>query len=373
VKGPVPRAAVWKIGAYAPGRSRVEGLARAIKLSANENALGASPKARAAYLAAAESLHRYPDMRALDLRAAVAAKFSVEPERLVFGVGSDEIFSLACQAFMDPGDNAVQPEFGFAAWRLAVAASDCDMRFAPERDYTVDVSSILDRVDARTKVVFLANPANPTGSYIPYTEVLRLHAGLPPETLLVLDGAYAEFARAAPGFDAGLDLARSAPNVLMTRTFSKLYGLAGQRIGWGYGPAAVISALDRVRLPFNTTVPGQAAAIAALDDDAFVDASIAHVDRERARLVEFFRRLGVRSIPSFANFVTVVFDSSERARAIDAALSARGVLVRGLANYSMPECLRVTLAGEEDMALFREEFARAFGAAQGLDGTGDLA
>jgi histidinol-phosphate aminotransferase len=347
------------MGVYVPGKARADGAARVIKLSANENALGTSPKARAAYLGAAGDLYRYTDVRASALRAAVAAKFDVEPDRLIFGVGSDEIFTLACMAYLDPGDNAVQPEWGFAAWRLAVAAMDAEMRFAPERDYVVDVDSILARVDARTKIVFLANPANPTGSVIPFSEVLRLHRSLPARTLLVLDGAYAEFARAAPGFDAGLDLARDAPNVLMTRTFSKLYGLAGLRVGWGYGAPDVIAALDRVRLPFNMTAPGEAAAIAALDDDAFADASITHVDRERAMLVAFFDSLGVRSIPSCANFVTIVFDTADEARRIEEALAARGVLVRGLGNYSMPECLRVTVAGAEDMGIFRAEFERA--------------
>jgi histidinol-phosphate aminotransferase len=359
MSGPIPRAAVQKIGVYVPGKARADGAARVIKLSANENALGASPKAHAAYLEAGADIFRYPDVRATALRMAVARKFDLEPQRLIFGVGSDEIFTLACMAYLDPGDNAVQPEFGFAAWRLAVAASDCEMRFAPEKDYVVDVDAILDRVDDRTKIVFVANPANPTGSYVPFTEIERLHRGLPPETLLVLDGAYAEFAREAPGFDAGLDLARSAPNVLMTRTFSKLYGLAGLRVGWGYGAAEVIAALDRVRLPFNMTAPGQAAAIAALEDDDFADRSIAHVDRERDKLVGFFDRLGVRSIPSFANFVTIVFDHAEEAQAIDAALAACGVLVRGLSNYQMPNCLRVTLAAAEEMEIFREEFERA--------------
>lgn len=357
--GPVPRRAVEKIGVYVPGRARAEGAVRVVKLSANENALGASPKARAAYLAAAEDLFRYPDVRASALRAAIARKFDVEPERLIFGVGSDEIFTLACMAYLNPGDNAVQPEWGFAAWRLAVAAMDCEMRNAPERDYLVDVGAILAIVDERTKIVFLANPANPTGSAIPYTEVLRLQRALPAQTLLVLDGAYAEFARAMPGFDAGLDLARRAPNVLMTRTFSKLYGLAGLRIGWAYGPESVIAALDRVRLPFNMTVPGEAAAIAALEDDDFVDASIAHVDRERAALVDFVRRFGVRAIPSWANFVTLVFDDAARARSVDERLAARGVLVRGLGNYGMPNCLRVTTASTDDMAVFRAEFERA--------------
>ena len=357
--GPRPREAVQKLGVYVPGKARAEGVARVIKLSANENALGTSPKARAAYLQAADDLFRYPDMRAGSLRAAVARKFGVEPERLIFGVGSDEIFTLACMAYLDPGDNAVQPEWGFAAWKLAVAAMGAEMRSAPERDYAVDVDTILDRIDDRTKIIFLANPANPTGSAIPFSEVLRLHRALPEGTLLVLDGAYAEFARAAPGFDAGLDLARNAPNVLMTRTFSKLYGLAGLRVGWGYGADDVVRALDRVRLPFNMTAPGQAAAIAALDDDDFADRSIGHVDREREKLVAFLERLGVRSIPSFANFVTIVFDRAEEAMAIDAALAARGVLVRGLANYRMPDCLRVTVAGAEEMEIFREEFERA--------------
>lgn len=358
--GPVPRAAVHKIGVYVPGKSRADGAVRVIKLSANENALGCSPLAREAYLAAADDLHRYPDVRATALRSAIARKFGVEPERLIFGVGSDEIFSLVCQAYLNPGDNAVQPEFGFAAWRIAVAASGCEMRYAPERDYFVDVDELLARVDARTKIVFLANPANPTGSAIPFAEVRRLHAGLPPQTLLVLDGAYAEFARRAPGFDDGQALATAAPNVLMTRTFSKLYGLAGQRIGWGYGPHDVVSALDRLRLPFNTTLPGQAAALAALEDAAFVEASITHVDAERARLVSFFDGLGVRSIPSLANFVTIVLDCAAEAQSVESALAARGVLVRGLTNYAMPNCLRVTVGRAGEMEIFCTEFARAY-------------
>lgn len=359
--GPIPRAAVARMGVYVPGKARAEGAARVIKLSANENALGTSPKARAAYLAAADGLFRYTDVRASALRAAVARKFGLEPERLIFGVGSDEIFTLACMAFLDPGDNAVQPEWGFAAWRLAVAAMGAEMRFAPERDYVVDVDAILAMVDARTKIVFLANPANPTGSCIPFTEVERLWRALPSETLLVLDGAYAEFARAAPGFDAGLDLARRAPNLLVTRTFSKLYGLAGLRVGWGYGAAGVAAALDRVRLPFNMTAPGEAAAIAALDDDDFADRSIAHVDAGRESLVAFFNRLGVKSIPSIANFVTIVLPEDGAARRIEAALALEGVLVRGLANYGMPEALRVTIGRPEEMEIFRDAFARALG------------
>lgn len=359
--GPVPRRAVQRMGVYVPGKARADGAARVIKLSANENALGTSPKAHAAYLAAANGLYRYTDVRASSLRAAVSAKFGVEPERLIFGVGSDEIFTLACMAFLEPGDNAVQPEWGFAAWRLAVAAMDAEMRFAPEREYVVDVDAILAEVDARTKIVFLANPANPTGSYIPFTEVERLWRALPPETLLVLDGAYAEFAKDAPGFDAGLDLARRTPNVLMTRTFSKLYGLAGLRVGWGYGADAVIAALDRVRLPFNMTGPGEAAAVAALDDDQFVDRTIAHVDAERKALVDFLDRLGLRAIPSLANFVTIVFDRAEEAQRLDAALAREGVLVRGLANYGMSNCLRVTIGRTEEMEVFRDAFARALG------------
>ncbi len=358
MNGPIPRAALAKIGLYVPGKSRAEGLARVIKLSANENALGCSPKAREAYLAAADDLFRYPDARAGALRAAVARKFDVEEDRLIFGVGSDEIFTLACQAYLDPGDNAVQPEFGFAAWKIAVAASDCEMQSAPEREYVVDVDALLAKIDARTKIVFIANPANPTGSAIPFTDVLRLHAELPPRVLLILDGAYAEFARSMPGFSDGLDLARTAPNVLMTRTFSKLHGLAGQRIGWAYGARAIIDALDRVRLPFNTSVPGQAAAIAALDDNAFVEATINHVDRERQRLVEFFESLGVRTIPSFANFVTLVFENAARAGAVDRRLAQRGILVRGLTNYGMPNCIRVTVGTAGETAIFREEFAR---------------
>jgi histidinol-phosphate aminotransferase len=348
--GPIPKPGVIAIPGYQPGKARIEGVSDVVKLSANENALGASPAALASYLKAAD-LSVYPDMRASALREAVAQKFSLEPERLIFGAGSDEIFALACHAFLEPGDNAVQPQYGFAAWIITVKAAGGEMRSAPERDYRVDVDAILDVVDARTKIVFIANPGNPTGTAIPFSDIRRLHARMPERVLLILDSAYAEFAKAAPGFEDGLDLARQAKNVLVTRTFSKLYGLAALRIGWGYGAPAVIDAMDRIRLPFNTSAPAHAAAVAALGDDEFTARSIAYVETERRRLAEFILQRGLNIIPSHANFVTVLFppEGAHAAASVEQALAKREILVRALANYGLPDALRITIGPEPAM------------------------
>lgn len=343
--GPVPKDGLAAIRSYVPGKARLDGATRIFKLSANENALGTSPLARAAYQAAQADLSLYPDMRASALRAGLAARFGVEPERLIFGAGSDELFALACQAFLAPGENAVQPQFGFAAWIIAVQAAGGEMRVAAERNHCVDVDALLSTIDDRTKIVFLANPGNPTGTAIPFAEVRRFHAALPSRVLLILDSAYVEFAGKAPDFDAGTELARTAPNVLMTRTFSKLYGLAALRIGWGYGAQSIIEAMDRVRSPFNTTAPAQAAALAALGDDDFIERSIAYVEEGRERLAGFFQVRGVALLRSYANFVTAFFPAAgdRSAAAIERALAERGILVRTLGNYGLPDALRITI------------------------------
>lgn len=339
---PQPKPSLGEIAPYVPGKAKAPGFAAPIKLSANENPLGCSDAARAAYLAGAAHLHLYPDANTALLRGAIAGKFGLEPERLIFGAGSDEIFAMATQAYLREGDNVVQPQYGFAAWAIAARAAGGEVKSAVERDFCVDVDALLAAVDARTRIVFLANPANPTGTYLPFSEVERLHRALPRSVLLVLDGAYAECAAGVEGFADGLDWARDQENVLVTRTFSKMYGLASLRIGWAYAPPAVAAALNLIRLPFSVPRAGEAAAVAALADDAFLQRSVAHVVSERQRMADAFARRGAQVLTSAANFVTVRFASLSAAE-LEAALAARGLLVRHLANYGLPDWLRISV------------------------------
>jgi histidinol-phosphate aminotransferase len=347
---PRPKRGILDIEPYVPGRARAEGFEHPLKLSANENPFGCSEAARDAYLAASHELHVYPDASTARLRAAIAEKFALEPERLVFGAGSDEVFVMACQAFLNQGDNIVQPQFGFAAWAIAAHAAGGRVNSAPERDYTASVDALLAAVDENTRIVFLANPANPTGTWLAFDEVRRLHLSLPEDVLLVMDEAYAECAAGANGFADCLAWSRDKPNVLVTRTFSKAYGLAALRIGWGYGAADVIAAMARIRLPFSVSRPGEAAAIAALADQSFVDRSVAQFAAGRARLAIALEQLGLRTLPSACNFVTVSFtDAPVSAGAVCDALAKTGILVRHLSNYGMPEWLRITIGTEGDV------------------------
>jgi histidinol-phosphate aminotransferase len=344
---PTPKAGILDIAPYVGGKSKAAGFAHPVKLSSNENVLGCSPKAREAFLAGADRLSLYPDGKSNNLRAAVAGKFGLEPERLVFGCGSDEVFSLLCQVYLESGDNMVQGEYGFLAYRIAARAAGGEVRFAPEPNLRLDVDQLLAQVDERTKLVFLANPANPTGAWLVAEEVRRLHAGLPAHTILVLDGAYAEFAD-DPNFTDGLELARGAENVVVTHTFSKIHGLAALRVGWGYAPAAIVDALERIRLPFNLSIPGQEAAIAALNDDAFVARSRELVNTWRPWLAQQLGGIGLEVLPSQANFVAVLFprEPGRTAHDAEAFLAGRGYIVRGLASYNLGEALRITIGLE---------------------------
>jgi histidinol-phosphate aminotransferase len=346
---PLPKPGIMDIHAYVPGKAKAEGVENPVKLSANENILGCSPRAREAYAGAADQIHMYPDSRTSLLRAAVAEQFRLEPERLIFGQGSDEVFQLLNQAFLEPGDNIVQGEYGFAAYAIGAYACQAEVRRAKEPNYTISVDEVLKCVDERTRLVFIANPANPTGTWIPFSEIERLHAALPPSVVLVLDGAYGEFCL-DPSFDDGLDLARTAENVVVTHTFSKLHGLAALRVGWGYAPAEIASAVDRIRLPFNISIPGQSAAIAALADEAFQRRSIAHVEQWRPWLAQQLGGAGLEVVlPSAANFLLVGFPATpgKTAKDAEAFLAARGLLVRGVGNYGLPGHVRITIGLEE--------------------------
>lgn len=346
---PLPKPGIMDIHAYVPGKAQAEGVANPIKLSANENILGSSEHARAAYLAHAGDLQMYPDSRATILRNAIAERFRLEPERLIFGCGSDEVFALLNQTFLEPGDNIVQGEYGFAAFAIGARACQAEVKLAKEPGYRIDVDEMLKVVDDRTRLIFLANPGNPTGTWIPFSEVLRLHAALPPSVVLVLDGAYSEFAT-DPAFQDGLDFARGTDNVVVTHTFSKLHGLAALRVGWGYAPPEIAAAVDRIRLPFNTSIAGQHAAVAALADEDFQARSIAHVEQWRAFLAQQIGGLGLEVVgPSATNFVLVGFPRTPGKTAADADefLSRRGLLTRRVLNYGMPDHLRITIGLDE--------------------------
>lgn len=346
---PLPKPGIMDIHAYVPGKAQADGVENPIKLSANENILGSSEHARDAYLAHAGDLQMYPDSRTTILRTAIAERFRLEPERLIFGCGSDEVFALLNQTFLEPGDNIVQGEFGFAAFAIGARACQAEVKLAKEPDYRIDVDEILKVVDERTRLIFLANPGNPTGTWIPFSEVLRLHAALPRSVVLVLDGAYSEFAT-DPAFQDGLDFARGTDNVVVTHTFSKLHGLAALRVGWGYAPAEIAVAVDRIRLPFNTSIAGQHAAVAALADEDFQKRSIEHVERWRAFLAQQIGGLGLEVVgPSATNFVLVGFPKTPGKTAADADefLSRRGLLTRRVLNYGLPDHLRVTIGLDE--------------------------
>ena len=339
------------IHAYVPGKSQSGDGRELIKLSANENPLGTSPKALEAR-GAASGPDRYPDPESTELRAAIGAMHGIDPARIVCGTGSDELLNLASQAFAGPGDEVIYVRYGFAVYDIAARRCGASPVVSPDREYGTDVDALLACVTERTRVVFLANPNNPTGTYLPRDELARLHASLPAEVLLVIDQAYIEYV--APEEDDGaLALAAAHANVLVTRTFSKIYGLAGERVGWGTGAAGVIGALNRIRGPFNVTVTGQKAAVAALSDQEFVRDCRDHNRAERARFVEVIESLGnhgLRAVPSEANFVLVLFEGTLTAEAALDALAERGYAVRHLPGQGLPQGLRITIGTSEQMA-----------------------
>ncbi|MDB5471844.1 MAG: histidinol-phosphate transaminase [Caulobacter sp.] len=359
---PVPKPGILDIAPYKPGKAAAEGIANPIKLSANENILGCSDEARAAYAEAASKLNLYPQGRADILRAAVAEKYGLEPERLLFGCGSDEIFQLLNQTFLEPGDNMIQGAHGFAAYAIGARACGGEVKYVPEKNFTIDVDALLEAVDERTRLIFLANPANPTGTFITADEVRRLHEGLPPSVVLVLDGAYAEF-NTDPNYEDGLGMARNAENIVVTRTFSKIHGLAALRVGWGYLPAEMASAVDRIRLPFNINIPAQLAAVAALGDDAFAARSVALVEQWRPWLTQQISGLGLDVVPSAANFVLVGFPAAPGKTAVEAEgfLATKGLLTRGVGNYGLPDHLRITIGLEEHNRAVVEGLAEFMG------------
>ncbi|MEM1150127.1 MAG: histidinol-phosphate transaminase [Pseudomonadota bacterium] len=337
--GPRPLSNLASITPYQAGAPAEPG---GHKLSSNENPLGCSPAAREAMIASASSLEVYPDGGAFELRRAIGEVHGLDPDRLFIGAGSDEILQLVCRAFLAPGDEVIKTKHGFIIYELAARQSGATVVNAPETQLTADCDAVLECITDRTRIIFLANPNNPTGTYVPFDEIKRLHGALRDDILLVLDAAYAEYVR-ANDYAAGIELAGAAPNVLMTRTFSKIHGLAALRVGWCYGPANVISVLNKVRGPFNVNAPALAAAAAAVRDGAFQAASAGHNESELARMTEGLTSLGFDVVPSVANFVLVRFADHAAAKDIDRFLQDRGIVLRRMEPYGLPESLRLSI------------------------------
>ncbi len=343
---PTPKPGILDIAPYVGGKARIEGVAEPMKLSSNENALGAGEKAREAYMAALSNIHIYPDGRAAKLRDAVAGHHGLEPERLIFGNGSDEVFALLNQAYLTPGDNIVTGQYGFLAYRISAMANQAEVKLAPEPNYKAEVDALLAEIDDRTRIVYVSNPSNPTGSWNSGEEIRRLYDSLPKSVLLVIDEAYAEYVT-EPDWETALPLARDSENLVVTRTFSKIHGLGGLRVGFGYAPLAVAEAVDRIRLPFNVSVPGIEAAVAALGDEAHQRASRELVQTWRPRLTQAIRGFGFEVLPSAGNFVLVRFKDAEQAAGANDYLNSQGIIVRPVGGYGLHETLRITVGTED--------------------------
>jgi histidinol-phosphate aminotransferase len=342
-----PQPGILDIALYQGGASEIEGQADPLKLSSNENPFGASPSAIAAVTAAAQKMHRYPSTDHASLRTAIAEVHGLEAERVICGVGSDELLTLLAMAFAGPGDEVLYPEHGFSMYRIFALSAGASPATAPELDRRVDVDALAARITPATRLIYIANPANPTGTALDAAELRRLAEVVPPTCLLVLDGAYAEFAE---GYDGGVSLIDSHPNVVMTRTFSKLYGLGGLRVGWAYAQQEVIDVLNRVRGPFNLSGVALAGAEAAMRDRDFVATSLQTNAEQRARLTGGLHQLGIAADDSQANFVLARFADETEALAADAHLKAAGILVRLVKGYGFPEALRITVGRAEDVS-----------------------
>ncbi|MBO9447200.1 histidinol-phosphate transaminase [Ruegeria sp. R14_0] len=339
-----PQPGIMDIALYQGGQSHVAGVKHVIKLSSNENPFGPSPKAIEAVRESAATLHRYPSTDHASLRAAIGDRHGLEPARIICGVGSDEVLQFIAQAYAGPGDEVVYTEHGFSMYPIIARMAGATPVMVAERDRHVDVDNILGAVNGQTRIVFVTNPGNPTSTMIPEAELVRLAEALPQTCLMVIDGAYAEF---VDGFDGGASLVDRFENMIMTRTFSKVYGLGGMRVGWGYAAQPIIDVLNRVRQPFNLSLTALAAAEAAVKDVEFLTHCQAENARLRVWLSEELAKIGVHSDASCTNFILARFADQAEAEACDDYLKTQGLIVRRVAGYNLPNALRITVGDEE--------------------------
>jgi len=340
---PTPQPGIMDIALYQGGASHIDGVSNVLKLSSNENPAGPPKSARDAIVKAVQDMHRYPSTDHAELRGAIAQRFGLDQDRIICGAGSDEIIAFLCQAYAGVGDEVIYTEHGFGMYKISARAAGATPVEVKERNRVVSTKAILDAVTERTKLVFIANPANPTGTMVSRARMRDFIRDLPPHVILVLDGAYAEF---ADDYDGGAGFVDKHDNVVMTRTFSKLYGLGGLRVGWGYGPQHVIDVLNRIRGPFNLSGPALAGALAAVQDTGFAERAKADNAKWRAWLAEALAELGVPSDMSQANFILARFKDATEAEACDTFMKSKGVIVRRVAGYGLPYCLRITVGDE---------------------------
>ncbi len=353
INKPQPHAGVMQIAQYQPGESALEGQSRIIKLASNESPLGASPRVKEAILAHLETPERYPDGAAKELRQAIAAAQGLKSSEIVTGNGSEQIIQLLTRAYAGPGDEVIQTEYGFLVYRIAAMAAGAKILSAKDKNFTADVDAILALVTDRTKIVFIANPNNPTGTHIPASEMARLRQRLPSHVLLVIDAAYAEYVT-DEAYSDGADLVKAAidsgaDNVVMTRTFSKIYGLASMRIGWAYLPESIAGAINRIREVFNVTSLSQAAGIVAVQDQDHIRKAKAFNAEWLPKVTHALEDMGIPVLPSQGNFILACFAGGEaESEAADAHLRADGIIVRPVGGYGLPDCLRITIGTEAE-------------------------
>jgi histidinol-phosphate aminotransferase len=345
LKRPSPKAGILDIEAYVPGKSTAKG-AKVHKLSSNESPIGASPKAVAAFQKASTKLSLYPDGSATALRGAIAQRYGLSADRIICGAGSDEILQLLAHAYLGPGDEAVYSQYGFMVYPIVIQANGATCVVAKETTFTTDVDAMIAAVTPKTKMVFVANPNNPTGTYVSYEDLRRLHAALPLDVLLIVDAAYAEFVT-ANDYESGIALVSEFENVVMTRTFSKIHGLAALRLGWAYGPAHVMDVLNRIRGPFNVSLPAIAAGVASIQDTSFMDQALAYNTKWLQWLTAEISKLGLDVVPSVGNFVLVHFTQQKTAAMADTYLQDHGLVVRRMDGYGIPQALRMSVGTEE--------------------------
>ncbi|MGY4303876.1 histidinol-phosphate aminotransferase [Bradyrhizobium sp. USDA 4369] len=346
---PVPNPGILDIAPYTPGKSpKPEPGRKVFKLSANETPFGPSPKAIEAFKSAAGHLEDYPEGTSRVLREAIGRTYGLDPDRIVCGAGSDEILNLLAHTFLSQGDEAISTTHGFLVYPIATMACGAKNVVAAETEYRTDVDAILAAVTPRTKLVWLANPNNPTGTYIPFDEVKRLRAGLPAHVVLVLDAAYADYV-SRNDYEFGIELVATTENTVVTHTFSKIHGLAALRVGWMFGPAHIVDAINRIRGPFNVSSPAMLAAVAAIEDTAHQQMSKTHTEKWRNWLTAEIGKLGLKVTPSVTNFILIHFPTETGKTAVeaDAFLTRRGLVLRALANYKLPNALRMTIGTEE--------------------------
>lgn len=348
-----PRPSILSIEPYVGGESKIPGVNRIVKLSSNEGAFGPPPAAMEAYTAAARELHRYPDPGSTALRQAIGARFGLDPARILCGNGSDELLAYLILAYGGEGTELVMSAYGFTMYELSGRYAGCQVIKVPEKNFAADIDGILAAVGPRTRIVCIANPNNPTGTLLPSSELRRLRAGLRDDILLVIDAAYAEYVT-DPDFDPGQALVDASGNTVMTRTFSKIFGLGGVRLGWLYAPPEVLDVLARIRGPFNVNAAAQAAGIGALAEKGWVEKSVAHNNEWRAKLAAALEAVGIKVWPSQGNFFLADFGTAEKAKAADAYLRARGLIVRAMGSYGLGHCLRITIGTGEECTMVAE-------------------